>query len=1172
MRKILHIGFDVGSTTIKIVVLDQNDKIVYRKYMRHFSDIRNHVKQLIHDVFIKFGDSTITFSVSGSGGLVISQRLDIPFIQEVIACSLAIEKFVEQIDVVIELGGEDAKIIYFSNGIEHRMNNACAGGTGAFIDQMASFLKTDPNGLNELAKKHTTIYPIAARCGVFAKSDIQSILNEGAAKEDIAVSIFQSIATQTISGLACGRPIKGKVAFLGGPLYFLSELRQRFIETLNLSKDQVIFPHNSHYFVAIGAAINSKKSQPLQFKELYNKLNELEKSNDYKINRLKVLFQNEEELHEFRKRHSIENVITQELSNYKGKCFLGIDAGSTTIKVVLIGEANEILFTYYGSNEGKPLQIIVEAIKKLYNNIPEQAKIVKSAVTGYGECLIKSALKIDIGEIETIAHYKAAEKFLPNVEFILDIGGQDIKCLKVKNGVIENIMLNEACSSGCGSFIETFAKSLNLSVEEFSEKALLAKAPVDLGSRCTVFMNSRVKQAQTEGATIGDISAGLSYSLINNAIQKVMKIKNPEEMGEKIIVQGGTFHNDAVLRSFEIITRRKVVRPNIAGIMGAYGCALIAKERYVEGEISNLLTSENLNNFKNEISYRRCDNCANNCLLTINKFDDGSCFLSGNRCERGSGKPNLVNDIPNLYAYKYKRVFQYIPLKKEKARAVIGIPRVMNIYQNYPLWFTFLTELGFRVEISPTSNNKIYKKGMETIPSESACYPVKISHGHIMSLIEKEVDIIFYPCVFYEKKEFKHSDNNLNCALVISYPEIIKNNIKTLKDKNIKFFNPFVTLNNKNALSKVLYTTFKEYGFKKSEIDSALKLGWEENEKFKEDIRKKGEETLEYLKKYRKKGIVLCGKPYHIDPEINHGIPNLITNLGMAVLTEDSIAHLGKIDSPLRVVDQWTYHSRDYMAACFVSKVDYLEIVQLNSFGCGLDAVTTDVVAEILNSNKKLYTLIKIDEVNNLGSARIRLRSLKAAMEEREKNQIKPAIVKESPKKIVFTHKMKKYHTILAPQLSPLHFELLEEAIKSSGYNFKVLLTIDEIVIEEGLKYVNNDTCYPSILIVGQIICALKYGDYDLNNISIIISQTGGICRATNYITVIRKALRDAGFENIPVLSLNGVGLERNPGFKITLSMINKMIMSILYGDLFMRLMYKRECISIQKNYQRYSK
>lgn len=1161
----LHVGFDVGSTTIKVVVLDENHQIVFSKYKRHYSDIKLNVKKLMNEINEKYRNSSITVSVSGSAGLAISEILNIPFVQEVISCSIAIEELAEKTDVAIELGGEDAKIIYFTNGVEQRMNGTCAGGTGAFIDQMASLLKTDPQGLNELAKNYENIYPIAARCGVFAKSDIQPLLNEGARREDLAVSIFQSIVTQTISNLACGRPIKGNVAFLGGPLYFLSELRQRFIETLNLKKEQIIFPVNSHYFIAIGAAIASIKNQSMTMKEFYNRLDELDKTNEYQVKRLSPLFHNEEEYKEFINRHQQESIPRKNIEQYSGKCYLGIDAGSTTTKIILIGENEEILYSYYNSNEGKPLQKVIEVLKDIYAKIPENATIVKSAVTGYGEGLVKSALKIDIGEIETVAHYKAAEKFLQGVEFILDIGGQDMKCMKVKNGVIKSIMLNEACSSGCGSFIETFAKSLNLSVEEFSKKALFAKEPVDLGSRCTVFMNSRVKQAQKEGATIGDISAGLSYSLINNALQKVIKIKNPEDMGEKIIVQGGTFNNDAVLRSLELISNRQVIRPQIAGLMGAYGCALIAKKAYKKNEKSSILSAEKLGEFTRKIYHKRCGLCVNNCLLTINKFEDGSSFVSGNRCERGSGKTYAKNNLPNLYKYKLDRLFSYKPLEKDKARAVIGIPRVMNIYQNYPLWFTFLTELGYRVVLSPTSNKKIYEKGLETIPSESACYPAKIVHGHIMSLINKQVDMIFYPCIFYEKKEFASSDNHLNCAIVISYPEVIKNNMKIIKEKNIDYLDPFLTLDNKNALGKVLYETFKKYGINKNQVERALEIAWNENEAFKEDIRKKGEETLRFLQKNNKKGIVLCGRPYHIDLEINHGIPELINNLGMAVLTEDSVAHLSKINNPLRVVDQWTYHSRTYRAASFVVTTDYLELVQLNSFGCGLDAIATDMVAEILENNNKLYTLIKIDEVNNLGAARIRLRSLKAAMDERQKNNIKPMHIKDFYHRTVFTTKMRKTHTILSPQLSPIHFELLEKAINSCGYNFKILPHVNEKVIKEGLKYVNNDTCYPSIIIVGQILCALKSGKYDKDNISVIISQTGGVCRATNYIAIIKKSLQDAGFGDVPVLSLNAVGLEKNPGFKLNLSMINKMLMAILYGDLFMQLIYRTRPYEIIK-------
>ncbi|WP_105617654.1 2-hydroxyacyl-CoA dehydratase [Vallitalea okinawensis] len=1157
MKDVLHVGIDVGSTTVKIVVVDFKNQLRYHQYKRHLSDIRGSVIQLIKGAISEVYGKRITVKVSGSAGLAVAKWLQVPFIQEVMACSLAVNKQIPDTDVAIELGGEDAKITYFTGGIEQRMNGTCAGGTGAFIDQMATLLKTDAKGLNTLAMDAKTIYPIAARCGVFAKSDIQPLINEGAAKEDIAASIFQSIVTQTISGLACGRPIKGKVAFLGGPLYFLSELRKRFVITLDLKEDQIVFPNYPHYFVALGAAHSSKKNKEYTcLPELISLLKGIEGRDDYEVNRLQSLFNHQEDYERFKQRHAKAETVKRSLKDYKGKCYLGIDAGSTTTKVILTGEGDEILFSHYGSNDGHPLERVINVLEGLYSQLPKEALLVNAAVTGYGESLIQSALKVDIGEIETIAHFKAAQKFLPDVDFILDIGGQDMKCLKIKNGVIDSILLNEACSSGCGSFIETFADSLGFSVEEFSKEALFTSEPVDLGTRCTVFMNSRVKQAQKEGASVGDISAGLSYSVIRNALQKVIKIKDPKELGKHIVVQGGTFYNDAVLRAFEIISDRQAIRPDIAGLMGAYGCAVIARERYTSGE-SSILGLKELREFTSKTIRKRCDLCGNHCLLTIKTFDDDRSYVSGNRCERGAGQLHSDEKLPNLYDYKYKRLFKYRPLPKEKAFRTIGIPRVMNIYQNYPLWFTFLTELGYRVEISPRSNKKIYEKGIETIPSENACYPVKLVHGHIMSLVEKDVDMIFYPCVFYEKKEFEESDNHLNCALVISYPEVIRTNMKIIEDKGIEYLNPFVTLDNAKALSDVLYETFKAYGHSKGQVNQALKKAWIENESFKEDIRKKGEEIVNYLDESGKKGIVLCGRPYHIDPEIHHGIPELINSLGLAVLTEDSVAHLGEVERPIRVVDQWTYHARDYAAASYVANKSILELVQLNSFGCGLDAVATDMVAEILGNHGKLFTMIKIDEVDNLGAARIRLRSLKATIDEREQKGIIPEKVSKNHERVIFTKDMKEKHTILAPMLSPIHFQFVEEAVNSCGYQLRILPDIDDRVIEEGLKYVNNDACYPSILIIGQIMCAFKYQGYDIHNTSVIISQTGGVCRATNYIAFIRKALRDAGLGHVPVLSLNAVGMEKQPGFKVTLPLMNKLVMSILYGDLLMRLLYR---------------
>lgn len=1158
MNKVLRLGLDVGSTTVKVVALD-GQEVIYSKYQRHFSDIKNSVMEILNQCYDKVGNRYIRVAITGSGGLSVSEWLKSTFVQEVIACTKAIEETLSEVDVAIELGGEDAKITYFKNGIEQRMNGTCAGGTGAFIDQMATLLKTDPKGLNELAKDYKTIYPIAARCGVFAKTDIQPLLNEGARKEDIAVSIFQAVVTQTISGLACGRPIRGKVAFLGGPLFFLSELRKRFIETLGLKDDEVIFPEKSQLYVALGAALSSDKSIEISFKELLDRLHNTDKNLEEHIVSLPPLFNSEEEYLSFTNEHNKHCVQRRELEQYDGKCFLGIDAGSTTTKVALISEKGELLYSHYKSNDGNPLISTIEILKDLYTKIPEGIEISNSAITGYGEGLIKAALKIDIGEIETVAHFKAANFFLPGVDFILDIGGQDMKCLKIKDGVIQSIMLNEACSSGCGSFIESFAKSLHISVEEFSKKALFAEKPVDLGSRCTVFMNSKVKQVQKEGATIGDISAGLSYSVIKNAIYKVIKIRDPKQMGENIIVQGGTFYNEAVLRSFELVSGRRVVRPDISGIMGAFGAALIAKENYKEGYISTIVDKEELYEFSIKTSMRRCGLCANNCLLTINDFG-GRNFITGNRCERPLGKEKNNRNIPNLFNYKYNRIFKYKPLDLEKAkRGVIGIPRVLNMYENYPFWFTFLTNLGFRVELSQRSSKKVYEMGMDTIPSESACYPAKLSHGHISDLIERGVKTIFYPCVVYEQIEDNKADNHYNCPIVTSYAEVIKNNMDDLKEKNIKFMNPFLALHNKTKLQSRLYDIFKEFGVSKGEVKYALNKAYEEDRVFKEDIKRKGEETLRYIEENHITGIVLAGRPYHIDPEINHGIAELITTYDMAVLTEDSISHMEEIDRPLRIVDQWMYHSRLYRAASYVAKNPNLELVQLNSFGCGLDAVTTDQVEEILEAHNKIYTLLKIDEVNNLGAARIRIRSLKAAIEERATSKNDKNIkIKKVPyvKKVPFTKDMRKTHTILSPQMSPIHFEFVESALNSEGYNIKLLKEVDSLAIEEGLKYVNNDACYPSIITIGQIMRALKSGEYDLNNTSVIISQTGGGCRATNYISFLRKALKESGMEHIPVISLNACGLESNPGFNFNLNMLRKSLMGLLYGDLFMRVLY----------------
>lgn len=1150
------LGIDIGSTTVKIVVLNKENEILFSAYERHFANIQETLAALIKKAEDSLGDLNIQPVITGSGGLAISKHMEVPFVQEVVAVATSLEHYAPQTDVAIELGGEDAKILYFTNGVEQRMNGICAGGTGAFIDQMASLLKTDAAGLNEYAKDYKAIYPIAARCGVFAKSDVQPLINEGATKSDLAASIFQAVVNQTISGLACGKPIRGNVAFLGGPLHFLSELRKAFIRTLKLTDEQIIAPENSHLFAAIGAAMNSREDRATTLSALYDKLSKGIKM-EFEVQRLKPLFKDEAEYEEFKKRHSVHTVKKGNLREYKGKCFLGIDAGSTTTKLAVIGEDGILLYSFYSNNNGSPLRTAIKALKEIYEIMPKDAKIVRACSTGYGEALIKAALMLDDGEVETVAHYNAASFFEPDVDCILDIGGQDMKCIKIKNGSVDNVLLNEACSSGCGSFIETFAKSLNYSVEDFAKVALFAQNPIDLGTRCTVFMNSKVKQAQKEGASVADISAGLAYSVIKNALYKVIKVTSPKDLGSKIVVQGGTFYNDAVLRSFEIISGCNAVRPDIAGIMGAFGAALIARKNYTGGE-STMLSIEQINELTFETTLARCGRCTNNCMLTINKFSGGRKFISGNRCEKGLGKEKSSEDTPNLFKYKMQRYFGYTPLTEEQAfRGTVGIPRVLNMYENYPFWHTFFTKLGYRVVLSPPSSRKIYELGIESIPSESECYPAKLAHGHVKWLIDNGIKFIFYPSIPYERVEFEDSNNHYNCPIVTSYPENIKNNVEELRDPSIEFAHYFLSFESEKILSERLIEIFSKKGINKSEIAEACKAAWEELGRARNDIRKKGEETLAYLKATGKRGIVLAGRPYHIDPEINHGIPEMINSFGVAVLTEDSVSHLAKVDRPTLVVDQWMYHSRLYAAASFVRTQPNLELVQLNSFGCGLDAITTDQVHDILASADKIYTVLKIDEVSNLGAARIRIRSLLAAVKDRESRNYKPEIKSSAYRRVLFTEEMKDNYTILAPQMSPIHFELLGPALKTGGYNLVILPNDNRQAVNVGLQYVNNDACYPSLIVVGQIMDALLSGKYDLNKVAVIITQTGGGCRATNYIGFIRRALKKAGMPQIPVISLNAAGLEKNPGFKVTPKLLITAMQALVYGDVFMRVLYR---------------
>ena len=1200
-----HLGIDVGSTTVKCAVLDEQKTIIYSDYRRHHTDIRATIAEMLAGALARFAETPMTVAITGSGGLLLAQWLELPFVQEVISSKTAVEEFIPHTDVVIELGGEDAKIIYFDNGIEQRMNGTCAGGTGSFIDQMATLLNTDAAGLDVLARDATIIYPIASRCGVFAKTDVQPLLNEGARKEDIAASIFQSVVTQTIGGLACGRPIRGNIAFLGGPLQYLPELEKRFVLTLDLTPEQTIKPDDAHLFVAKGAALAGATGESITLDVIISRLTALGDTQGSEVVRLDPLFADAAAYESFVARHARAVVPKGELATYRGTAFLGIDAGSTTFKAALVGRDGELLTQYYANNRGEVIETAKRALLEIYDALPLDEKtgeplvsIGHTTVTGYGEGLLLEALQCDSGEIETIAHLRGAKEMLPGVEFILDIGGQDMKCLRVREGVIDHIMLNEACSSGCGSFIESFAVSLNMSIEEFAQAATEATRPVDLGSRCTVFMNSRVKQAQKEGATVGDISAGLSYSVIKNALFKVIKIRDPRDVGEKVIVQGGTFLNNTVLRAFELLSGCEAVRPDIAGTMGAYGAALLARDRFAESTDSasdahqkpdssgsTLLSPQELQALSPAHTTTRCKACSNSCLLTINTFGDDPKtgkkrrFITGNRCERGAGIRPEVADLPNLFAWKTERLFKgtpenpYVALEPSEAtRPTVGLARVLNMYENYPFWFTFFTRLGFRVVLSDETRKSTYEEGIESMPSESVCYPGKLSHGHIMNLLdpEKGVDFIFMPCIRHERIEDEKANNHFNCPVVVSYPEVVKLNIEELQTSRIDFLNPFLPYDSREILPKRIHEEFKKwwntsanaYGSMPTleEISQAVEAAWDEDDAFKHDVRVQGEKALAWIEEHKAHGIVLAGRPYHLDPEINHAIPELLASFNLAVLTEDSVAHFMKPERPLRVVDQWMYHSRLYAAAKYVTTRTDINLIQLNSFGCGLDALTTDQVQEILEPAGKIYTVLKIDEVSNLGAARIRVRSLLAALREQRSTTtkaIKPVSTEFVKKQYTEQMKADKY-TILSPQMAPIHFELIVKVFEQAGYNIELLPSVDQGAVEAGLKYTNNDICYPSILVTGQIMEAVTSGKYDLDKTAVIITQTGGGCRATNYIGLIRKALREAGVGHIPVLALSFHKLEEtNPGFKITPDMLRRAVFAFFYGDLLMQCLYR---------------
>lgn len=977
MDKVYSLGVDIGSTTVKTVILDDG-KIIWSKYQRHFSKVRETAAEQVEEIGKMFPDARFKLAITGSAGLGLANAASLPFVQEVHSAFISVKHDYPDADCVIELGGEDAKIIFLTGGTEQRMNGSCAGGTGAFIDQMATLLGITVDEMDELSSHAEKIYPIASRCGVFAKSDIQPLLNQGARREDIAASIFQAVVDQTVSGLAQGREIKGKVLFLGGPLTFIKGLRRAFVNTLQLSDENAVFPENAQCFMAYGSALYATETDGSDFTaaEIAQKMRVAKMNDDIITGRR--LFENQAQYDEFISRHGKHDLPFEDIRTYTGDAYLGIDAGSTTTKLVLITPDGKLLYQHYTSNKGQPLAVITERLKEIYSLIGDRINIVSSAVTGYGEDLIKAGVGIDYGLVETVAHYKAAAYFCPDVDFIIDIGGQDIKCFKIKNHAIDSIMLNEACSSGCGSFIQTFAQAMGYEISEFARLGLFAEHPVDLGSRCTVFMNSSVKQAQKDGATVEDISAGLSSSIIKNAIYKVIRANSADELGKNIVVQGGTFLNDAVLRAFEQEIGRDVVRPAIAGLMGAFGAALYAKEMAAadKREKSGVITADKLADFSYKSRQINCGGCTAKCSLTIITFSDGHRFISGNRCEKGAGITKK-DTAPCLYQYKYERLLSVMKSGDPASpRATIGLPLVLNMYEQLPFWKTFFNSLGFKVIISDESTRDMYFKGQHTIPSDTVCYPAKLAHGHVVDLLEKKADIIFYPCQTYNIDE-GHSDNNYNCPVVAYYPELLKANIPELTEEN--FFYPYLDLNLEKHIMEAISKAFRKYDLNKKEVKAAYEAGMAAMDSFHHDIEAKGEEIIEYARSKHMPIIVLAGRPYHIDPEINHGIHKLITSLGMAVITEDSICK--RSETPvLHVLNQWTYHSRLYRAAEYVTTQPDMQLVQLVSFGCGIDAVTTDEVRSILESRDKFYTQLKIDEISNLGAVKIRLRSLEAAI------------------------------------------------------------------------------------------------------------------------------------------------------------------------------------------------
>ena len=967
-----QLGIDIGSTTVKLALVEDG-KLICQRYERHFSQVRAKTLELIKELRPLLGDESFTAAISGSAGMGVAEAAGLPFVQEVYAAGEVIKRLEPDTSVVIELGGEDAKVIFFDNGgADERMNGSCAGGTGAFIDQMAILLNMSLDEMDEASLQAKRIYPIASRCGVFAKTDIQPLLNQGANKGDVAASIYQAVVNQTIAGLAQGRRIQGKVMFLGGPLYYCKGLRKRFKESLKLSDENAVFPEYGIYAVALGAAMYSSSCPEISFDELAARLENSAGARQTGTERLRPLFENEEEYGEFLRRHSRAGVEHGDIGSYEGPAWLGIDCGSTTTKLALISADRRILYSFYSANKGDPVELVRRQLETIYGLCGKRVEIKGSAVTGYGEDLIKNAFHVGIGLVETIAHFTAAKYFQPDVDFILDIGGQDIKCFRIRNGAIDSIMLNEACSSGCGSFIETFAKSMGYDAASFAEKGLRSKAPVNLGSRCTVFMNSSVKQSQKEGATVEDISAGLSISVVKNAVYKVIRANSASELGEHIVVQGGTFLNDAVLRAFELELGRDVVRPSIAGLMGAYGAALYAMGR----ESGGLIGPDELAGFSHSSKAAVCSGCTNRCRITVNTFSDGGRFISGNQCQKALGL-EAEEELPNLHAWKRNYISALSPVPGRRGK--LGLPLALGMYELAPLWHALFTELGYEVHLSGPSSRKIYELGQFTIPSDTACYPAKIMHGHVQQLLDQGIDTIFYPCLTYNIDE-KAGDNHYNCPVVAYYAELLHGNMDELRNKN--FLYPYLSVNSPDELYKTMYKNRGLFGgLEKKELRRAVDKGFEAYDSYMDALRKKGEQSLEWAREHGRRIMILAGRPYHIDPEIGHGIDKLAVSLGFVVVSEDSVCQLHE-PVKTRVLNQWTYHARLYRAAHYAAEHDDVQLVQLVSFGCGVDAITTDEVRGILKDAGKLYTQIKIDEITNLGAVKIRLRSLIGALEE----------------------------------------------------------------------------------------------------------------------------------------------------------------------------------------------